>query len=111
MSKKTKVIIFGICLVSVLAISALALFLIPGSGTMVVITINGEQYGTYPLSENTVLDIKTTLGHNIVEVKDGQVRVTEADCPNQICVKTHPMSKELPYPIVCLPHKLTVEIR
>lgn len=111
MSKKTKVIIFVICLAFVLAISVLALYLIPKSGTKVVITVNGEQYGTYPLDENTVLDIKTNSGHNIVEVKDGQVRVTEADCPNQICVKTHPMSKDVPYPIVCLPHKLTVELR
>lgn len=111
MSKKTKVIIFGVSLLFVLAISVLALYLIPKSGTKVVITVNGEQYGTYPLNENTVLDIKTNSGHNIVEVKDGQVRVTEADCPNQICVKTHPMTKELPFPIVCVPHKLTVELR
>ena len=111
MNKKTMVIIFGISLTFVVAISVLALFLIPGSGSKVVITVNGEQYGTYPLDENTVLDIKTGLGHNIVEVKDGQARVTEADCPNQICVKTHPMSKDVPYPIVCLPHKLTVELR
>ena len=42
-------------------------------------------------------------------VKDGKVSVTEADCPDKVCVNTGEISKSGDT-IVCLPHKLVVEI-
>ena len=48
-------------------------------------------------------------GYNRIVVKDGKVSVTEADCPDKVCVNTGEISKSGDT-IVCLPHKLVVEI-
>lgn len=47
--------------------------------------------------------------YNIVVVKDGKVSILEADCPGQYCVKKGEISKPKEI-IVCLPHKLVVEL-
>ena len=46
---------------------------------------------------------------NTVVIVNSQVSITEANCRDQICVKTQSISKvgEI---IVCLPHQFTVEI-
>ena len=44
-----------------------------------------------------------------MEVSEGKIRVCEADCPDQVCVNQGWISSEA-VPIVCLPHKLMIEI-
>lgn len=49
-------------------------------------------------------------GHtNTVAVEPGRIRVVEANCPDQICVRTGWISNGL-QPIVCLPAKLCIEL-
>ena len=48
-------------------------------------------------------------GSNTVAVEKGRIRVSEADCPDQVCVNQGWISSEA-VPIVCLPHKLMIEI-
>lgn len=55
----------------------------------------------------TVTDEKG--GSNTISVEHGRIAITEADCPDQICVK-HGWISLSGDPIVCLPHKLTVRI-
>ena len=45
-------------------------------------------------------------GYNTVTVKDGKIAVTEADCPDQYCVKQGFCNSG--EQIVCLPHKLVI---
>ena len=91
--------------------AALTLLLQPpaGDGKQVLITVNGEEYGRYPLDTDADFTIQTPWGYNTVIIHDGQADVHEADCLNQICVNTVPAS-EIGDMIVCLPHKLVVEI-
>ncbi|KAF1083792.1 hypothetical protein SPSYN_03066 [Sporotomaculum syntrophicum] len=50
-------------------------------------------------------------GHyNTVEIKDGQARVKEADCPNQICVKTGWLSRP-GQTSFCAPNRLMITIK
>lgn len=73
----------------------------------------GQLYRQIPLSETTVEEIRVTdeVGHyNVVEIKDGQVRVKEADCRNQICVKTGWLSKSGQISF-CAPNNLKVVIK
>lgn len=67
----------------------------------------GEQ--RMALSEDAELAVTTSAGTNIVQVKNGKVCVREADCPNQDCVEQGWIS-DSSQQIVCLPHKLTVNI-
>lgn len=48
-------------------------------------------------------------GLNTVLVEPGRIRISEADCPDQICVNQGYISDST-VPIVCLPHRLMVEI-
>lgn len=48
-------------------------------------------------------------GYNTIHVEQGSIRVSEADCPDRLCVKQGEITNGI-YPIVCLPHRLTVRI-
>lgn len=78
--------------------------------TATVVIRDGEQ-NVYelPLSQNTTKNVTTDLGTNLIEIKDGRVHVEEADCPNQDCVHQGWVDAAGEQ-IVCLPHKLTVDI-
>ena len=48
--------------------------------------------------------------YNTVFVRQGEIAVVEASCPDEICVKTRFIHSSA-LPIVCLPNKLSIEIR
>lgn len=75
-----------------------------------VITIDGVEYGRYPLAEDIVEKIELPDGaYNLLVIEDGQADVTEASCPDGICVNHREISKR-GQSIVCLPNKVVVEI-
>ena len=78
-------------------------------GETVSIYVEGELFKEIPLSDDGEYAVSTSYGENVVEIKDKKVRVKSADCKNQICVETGWISGE-GLPIICSPHKLTVEI-
>ena len=59
-----------------------------------------------PLSKDCVYRINDG---NTIEIRDGSVRMSEADCPDKICVKTGRISRS-GQSIVCAPHRVTVTI-
>ena len=48
-------------------------------------------------------------GANTVQLERGRIRISAADCPDQVCVKQGWISGGA-VPIICLPHRLTIEI-
>lgn len=74
-------------------------------GEMIHITVDGEEYGTWSLSENETIEIGET---NVCEIKDGKVRMIKADCPDHLCMKQSPVDKNGGM-IVCLPNKVIIE--
>lgn len=73
------------------------------------IYLDGALYKTLPLSEDCKLVIETERGSNTVTVSNGTVAVTEADCPDKVCVRTGVVSGG-GVPIVCLPHRLEIRV-
>lgn len=49
-------------------------------------------------------------GMNRIRIEKGEIRVTEADCPDHICIGSGKLRRNGP-PIVCLPHKLVIRYR
>mgnify|MGYP001360782972 CR=1 FL=1 len=49
-------------------------------------------------------------GYNTIEVQHGKIRVKGANCSDQVCVRTGFIS-EPGETIVCLPHKVVIEIK
>lgn len=82
-------------------------------GDFAVVKIDGVEKHRYPLSENVTLNIVTGENGentNTLVIKDGEAVMTEADCPDGICVAHRPI-KNTGESIVCLPHKIVVEIQ
>ena len=106
-------------LILVLAIAAIACVglvatRLMGANTnadMATVVIRDGEQNVYelPLNQNTTKTVTTDLGTNLIEIKDGRVHVEEADCPNQDCVHQGWIDAAGEQ-IVCLPHKLTVDI-
>ncbi len=46
-------------------------------------------------------------GYNIIRIQNHEICISEADCPDQTCIKTGILRSEN-LPIVCLPHKLII---
>ena len=75
-----------------------------------VVTVDGVEYGRYPLSEDHTETILFDDGsYNCFTIQDGYVSMSEASCPDQICVHHSPVhqNKET---IVCLPDKVVITI-
>ena len=49
-------------------------------------------------------------GSNLITVQPGRIRVTEADCPDRVCVDQGWLSDQAA-PIVCMPHRLMIRIK
>jgi len=106
--KKADVILLAVFLLLGVG-SILILRLQPSSGDTVVITVNGEEYGRYPLNVDRVIDVDSEYGHNTVTISAGRVSVTESNCPNHDCERFGAVSKPA-QSIMCLPHRMAVKI-
>lgn len=106
--KNDFILIIAIAVIAVLSFLILR-FWVQKEGDKVVITLDGTVYGEYLLRENQTIHIESSTGLNTVVIKDGVVFMQEADCPDQICVK-HSSIHRTKESIVCLPHRLVVEV-
>ena len=81
----------------------------PGTGT-VVVTVDGAPWGEFPLTEDRTERIEFPDGsYNLLEIKEGEADVTEASCPDGICVDHRKISKTK-QSIVCLPARVVVTV-
>ncbi len=100
-------------LICVLAAVALAAALFAGifhgrggAGNAVEITVEGRTFGTYPLVNDTVIDVEGRLK---VVIENGGVSVTDHVCPDGFCEKHRPVSLA-GETIICLPQGVVVRI-
>lgn len=110
-SSKTWIVIFA----AVLVICAAAFLQLKGSGghgAVAVIRVDGEIYEKINLDTVAVaydMEIKTEFGYNKLHIEHDGISVTKADCRDHICMDQGKVS-QAGVPIVCLPHRLTIEI-
>lgn len=106
LEKRDKLLIVIVVCVALCAF--LAHQIIGGDGAgKVTVKVNGELKGTYSLAEDQTIEING--GTNILQIKNGKVDMTEADCPDQLCVNQRAISRQ-GESIICLPHKVVVEV-
>lgn len=98
----------GCVLVAVFMLACV--FFFKADGKKAVVTIDGEIFGEYLMSENQEINISTDLGQNKIQIKDGKVSVISADCPDKYCVE-HVAVDSVGETVVCLPHRVVVEIK
>ena len=109
MIKKADVILFILIVVIGLVISFGPLAKQAG-GTDVVVTLNGDTYGIYALSEDQTITVESEGHVNVIVIEDDTVRMDSASCKNQVCVD-HGAIFLKGDSIVCLPNRVVVEIK
>lgn len=75
--------------------------------TSVVVEMNGEIYGVYPLDEDAVIDIND--GGNELTVKNNTIQMTHANCPDGLCTAQGVVDNNVNV-IVCLPNQVLAYI-
>ena len=76
----------------------------------VLVYQDGELFGTYPLEEDKLIIITWHEDeYNLLLISDGAAVVSDADCPDKLCMKQNAISKN-GESIICLPHKLVIQI-
>ena len=94
-----------------LLLLALALHLIIGAarkeGGVAVVRVNGVETERHALSDSGVYPLNG--GSNVLVIEDGQAWLSEANCPDLLCVRQgriHYAGQS----IICLPNRLTVTV-
>ncbi len=107
--RKNDILLVGILGLAGL-IFAMVLFFTRSQGAMVVVTVDGEEvYRQSLLTDTTKTLSGFDGGSNTITIRDGKVAVTEADCPDGLCMSTGYIATS-DQSIICLPHKLVVSI-
>ena len=112
----SKVKIVGFVTAAIFIISAVAAFYAfkPSDNVTVEIVQDGTVIYTFDLSkiENQTLKIDSpdSTSSNTISIFDGQICITEAECPDLICVKSGILRSD-GMPIVCLPNRLVIRFR
>ena len=95
----------------IICVTALALFLheyIGGKGAgCATVKVKGEIEGVYSLAKDQSIEING--GTNVLKIRNGSADMTEADCPDKYCVDHKPICRG-GETIICLPHRLVVEV-
>ncbi|ONI46578.1 hypothetical protein AN640_00690 [Candidatus Epulonipiscium fishelsonii] len=104
MKKNDVLLIFTIGVVIVLTFIGFNAF--APEGDVVNVIIDGDQYGTFPLNKDQIVDIN---GTNTLEILDHTARMIHANCPDQLCIYQLPID-ENGESIICLPNKMILEV-
>ncbi len=76
-----------------------------------VIYVDGEVYKSLPLDRDESLTVKGHGGMScLVDITSGRADVTEADCPDKLCVRQKSIGS-YGETIVCLPARIVIEIK
>ena len=82
-------------------------------GSVAVITQDGKELQRIDLSKvknsYTIRVDHPDGGYNIILVEKGRISVTEASCPDKICIRQGKIT-DSSKPIVCLPNKMMIII-
>ena len=110
-SKVKKDIIFLVgAVLSALTIWGICILFHQNDADIVLVIQDGSQIGAYPLEEDKIVIV--TWGedeYNLLMISDGTAFVSDADCPDKLCVKQRAISRN-GESIICLPHKLVSRI-
>lgn len=74
------------------------------------IYINNKLYKSIPIDEDEDLKIEGEFGYNYIKIHDNGVEITEASCPDKVCVESGFISKPSER-IVCMPNKVVIKIK
>lgn len=108
MKKKDIILIAAVLAISL--ISLVAIKMTQKDGKEVTVTVEGKEVYKTSIKKDQIYKIPEKNGTNVMQIKDGKVTMKEADCKDQICAD-HKAIEKSGETIVCLPHKVVIEIQ
>lgn len=105
--KKNTLILIAVILILAGGFYLLNRYVLQEDGAAAVVTVDDREIGRYSLSEDQTVTLNG--GTNTLVIEDGYADITDADCPDQLCVDQKKISKN-GESIICLPNKLVVSI-
>lgn len=108
MNRKTKALAAAAAVIFAVSVIWCAVILLRPKGRRAKIIQDGKVLYTLDLSreKDRLIEVEYQGRRNIIEIKDGRIRVREADCPDHICMDMGWLEDT---PIVCLPNRLVIE--
>lgn len=103
-------IILCIVLIAVGITCWLVMWFVLPAGNTADVYIDGKLVQTIDMTVDDAYEFSTDRGSNTVVVESGKIRVSDADCPDKVCVDMGWKSRR-GETITCLPHKLVIEIQ
>lgn len=107
--RKGDFVLFFFFAAAALLIAAAPLLSPAQTAQRVRVTVQGTEYGVYPLNKDAKIEIDQNGHKNILVIKDKTVHMDYSDCHNQVCVDTGVISRT-GETIVCLPNRVVAEI-
>ena len=94
-----------------LLLAASLLLLLPrcasSSADLIVVEVNGKILAQFPLDQDTeYLICSDNGGTNLLVIRDGKARISEASCPDHVCVHSGVVTDTKP--AVCRPNGVVV---
>lgn len=110
--KKKEIIIISIFTIAMLVmLGVYRLYTNSLNKELVQVIHNNEVIIEFDPNNDEVYKFTGSYGHMEVEVKDGQWRVTNEECPNHICSGVGWVNKESYIPIICIPNEVYVSVK
>ena len=108
--KHTTLVRDTLLILTLLLIGIILLFVLRGrsnEGSYVIIMYQNEEEARFSLTSDGIYDINN--GKNRIEILGGKVRMTYADCPDELCIRQGWIEYD-GQSIICLPNKITVMV-
>jgi hypothetical protein len=92
-----------------LSLISCAFIMTKRGGRTVVISQDGKELFRLDLDRepDRRIEVEYEGRKNVIEIKDGEIYMMTADCPDHVCIKTGRL--EYGKPVVCLPNRLVIE--
>lgn len=108
--KKLRDVILVAALLIIAAGAWLFIELSRTDGKYVVVVVDGTETARYSLAEDAEFTLESANGgYNKVVISGGKADVTEASCPDKVCVNQHSINRT-GETITCLPNKTVLKV-
>ena len=109
MTNKKLIVIFSV-LFLIFTLAAFIIGMQKPDNNKVQITVNGKAYCELELDKDGKFYIEAENGHSVISIKNKEVFVVEATCPDKLCIRHGKLHNKYDA-IVCLPNKIVIEYK
>lgn len=108
MKKRDFILIFSVLLITAVTFG-INYVVNMKNGNNIEIYVDNKLYKTYSIDDEEEIRIENKGEYNIVKIHDNGVEITQASCPDKVCVHAG-FIKKPSQSIVCLPNKVHIKI-